>query len=384
MQYRKYGKLGFDVSLLGMGCMRLPRIDHPDGSVTVDREAAYEIIRYAADNGINYFDTAFSYHNGDSEAVLGEALEGERRKRVKVVTKQPLFVMHTQADIRKNLEATLKKLRTDFIDIYLIHCITPETWGKIQERDIIGEFEKFKQEGLIGAIGFSYHGTFPTFKEVVSAYPWAMVQIQQNLLDTDKEATEEGIRVVGEKGCALVIMEPLMGGGLAQAPRRVQEIYDAHPVKRSPIDWAFRHLIDYPQVSTILSGMSSLEQLKENIALFSAPDALPGCLSAADRYMLGRVKAAYESVVTIPCTGCEYCLPCPQGVAIPEVFSEYNAGMKFENFDNARRNYMLFDRRNAKASKCVGCGACEPKCPQNIPIIEQLKMAHAALDGWKE
>ena len=160
MQYRPYGKQGFDVSLLGMGCMRLPRRTNPDGSVEVDREKAYEIIRYAADHGINYFDTAFTYHNQTSESVVGEALEG-RRDKVKIVTKQPLSVMKTQADIRKNLESTLKKLRTDHIDVYLIHNIQAPLWEEIKRRDVIGEYEKFRQEGLIGAIAFSYHGAYP-------------------------------------------------------------------------------------------------------------------------------------------------------------------------------------------------------------------------------
>ncbi len=383
MQYRPYGKAGFDVSLLGMGCMRLPRKTNPDGSVEVDREKAYEIIRYAADHGINYFDTALTYHNYTSEEVLGEALEGIR-DQVKVVTKQPFSAMTTQGEIRRNLENTLKKLRTDYLDVYLIHNIQAPQWEEIKSRDIIGEYEKFRQEGLIRNIAFSYHGGFETFREILEYYPWAMCQVQHNLLDTDKEVTLEGMRLAGQQGTALVIMEPLRGGGLASSPSYVQAIYDQHPVKRSPAEWAFRFLADYPQVSCILSGMTTMEQLKDNIRIFSAEDMVPGCLSQEDHELLRRVKAAYESRVTVPCTGCEYCLPCPKGVDIPGIFQKYNDGMRFENFDNPSRAYMLTRRAGKDAAHCVACGACEKKCPQHIPVIQALRTARERLDGWRE
>lgn len=384
MQYRDYGREGYQVSTFGMGCMRLPRRERPDGTVEVDREKAYELLRYAADHGVNYFDTAFGYHGGDSERVVGEALEGERRKRVHIATKQPFAQMKDASTIRRNLENTLKKLRTDYLDVYLIHNIQAPDWPEIQRRDILNEYEKFKQEGLIRAIGFSYHGGLDTFRQVLSYYPWAMCQVQQNLLDSAKEVTEEGVRLAGEKGCALVIMEPLRGGGLASAPSQVQAVYDGYPVRRSAAEWAFRYMIDQPQVSCILSGVTTLDQLKDNLRIFSAPDAVPGCLSEQDRRLLQRAKAAYESRVTIPCTGCEYCLPCPQGVAIPAVFQRYNAGEMFQDYNNPRRSYLFLKRAGKDASRCVACGACQQKCPQHIPIIESLKTAHAKLDGWRE
>lgn len=384
MQMRPYGRQGFDVSTFGMGCMRLPRLTHEDGTVEVDREKAYEMIRYAAEHGVNYFDTAMTYHGGDSEAVLGEALEGGLRQKVKIATKQPFREMKTQDTIRKNLENTLKKLRTDHIDVYLIHNIQAADWENIKQRKILEEYEKFRQEGLIGAIAFSYHGELDTFRQVLAYYPWAMCQVQQNLLDCDKEVTEEAMTLAGEKGCALVIMEPLRGGGLASAPKDVQAIYDAYPEKRSAAEWAFRFLYNYPQVSCILSGVSTMEQLQDNLRIFSAADALPNVLTPADRDMLMRAKAAYESRVTIPCTGCEYCVPCPKGVDIPGIFSTYNAGMMFEAFDQPRRQYMFRARSGRDASQCVACGACEQKCPQHIPIIERLQTAHEALKGWNE
>jgi predicted aldo/keto reductase-like oxidoreductase len=385
MQKRPYGNLGYEVSALGMGCMRLPRVAREDGKVSVDLEAAFELIRYAADNGITYFDTAFTYHAMQSEAVLGEALEGGRRDKVKIATKQPFGVMKTQADIRKNLESALKKLRTDHIDVYLIHNIQEATWPQIKAREVIAEYQKFRDEGLIGAIGFSYHGEYPTFAEILNHFDWDMCQIQQNVLDVDHEATSKAMEDAGKKGTALVIMEPLRGGGLASPPpQNVRALYDEFDKDRAPAEWAFRHLLDSPAVSTILSGMTTMEQLKENIAIFSKPDAVAGCLSAQEKDILARAKAAYEAHVNVPCTACEYCMPCPSGVNIPGVFARYNEGMMFGNFDQPRRSYMFMERSGSSAAACVECGACEAQCPQHIAIIEQLKTAREKLEGWKE
>ena len=364
--------------------MRLPRIYDGSTVAQVDREKAYELIRYAADHGVNYFDTAFTYHHKTSEEVLGEALEGERRKRVKVVTKLPLHFMPTNGDIRRNLEFTLKKLRTDYLDMYLVHNIQPAHWPEIHGRGIYDEYVKLREEGLIRAIGFSYHGGPETFAQVLDAYPWDMCQVQQNLLDVHNEATENAIFLAGQKGTALVIMEPLRGGGLVTPPSSVQAIYDAYPISRKPVDWAFRHLMNYPEVSTILSGMTTMEQLKENIALFSAEDALPHCLSEADQEMLVRVRHAYEALASIPCTGCEYCLPCPQNVQIPTIFHRFNEGIMMENFAQPKRAYMLLGAAKKTAEHCVACGACEALCPQHIEIIESLQAAHAKLSGWVE
>jgi predicted aldo/keto reductase-like oxidoreductase len=394
MQYRNYGKLGYQVSALGLGCMRLPRI-YREGSNTaeVDREKAYEIIRYAADHGINYFDTAYGYHNRTSEEVLGEALEGGRREKVKIVTKQPFPVMtdlksgggktiHENA--RRNLENTLKKLRTSYLDVYLIHNIQTSTWEDTKKNKIIEEYEKFRAEGLIRAIGFSYHGKLPGFKEVLEFYDWGMCQIQQNLLDVNNEATAEGVRLAGKKGCALVVMEPLRGGGLASPPPAVKALFNEHPVKRSAVEWAFRHILNYPEVSTVLSGLTTMEQLKEDIEIFSKPDAVPNCLSGEEKEIINRVRAKYESMVSIPCTACEYCLPCPKGVNIPGVFSKFNEGAMFGSYSQPQRSYLFQTRSGQDASLCAACGACEKKCPQHIGIIKELKTAHEALKGWVE
>ena len=393
MQYRNFGKLGYKVSSLSMGIMRMPMIIRDNDDIIVDREKSFEMIRYAADHGINYFDTAYSYHRKTSEEILGEALDGGRREKVIIATKQ---LFNTMADLktgggknilentRRNLENTLKKLRTSFIDIYLVHNVNAAEWEDIKKNKIIEEYEKFRAEGLFKAIGFSFHGGYPLFKEVMDFFDWDMCQMQQNLIDVDKEATEEGIRLAGKKNCGLVIMEPLRGGGLVVPPKRIKALYDEFPEKRSAVEWVFRHLLDYPEVSTVLSGMSTLEQIKENIEIFSKEDTGPGCVSAKERDILNRAKTAYESIKSIPCTSCEYCLPCPSGVNIPGVFTRYNDAVMFEKFDQPKRSYMFLGRQKKDATLCTACGECEKKCPQNVEIIKQLKFAHEELKGWRE
>jgi predicted aldo/keto reductase-like oxidoreductase len=378
MQYRTYGKTGWKTSLLGLGCMRFPGVQ--GNADQVDREKAIELIHYAADNGVNYFDSAWAYHGGESESIVGEALEaGGRRERVYIATKQPINVMETRQSIRANLETSLKKLRSSYIDSYLMHSVTESTWGDFLAKGALEEFAAFKAEGLVRAVGFSYHGGFAGFKKTLDAYDWDMCQLQENFMDVEKETTPEGIYEAGRKGCALVIMEPLRGGSLAAPPPQVRALYDARGPKRPPVEWAFRYIANFSEPSVILSGMSTLDQLKENIALFSRPDFGAGHFSKDDNDFLGRVKAAYEAIKTVPCTGCNYCIPCPRGVNIPEVFRKYNDGTMFNSFGGPRWGYGFMKQKGEDAGRCTACGACEKKCPQRIGIREALAAAHKAL-----
>jgi hypothetical protein len=385
MQYRKFGDSDFNASLLGFGVMRLPQLTDADGGSYVDREKAFELLRYAADNGINYFDTALGYHAGTAESILGEALEGGRRAKVRIGTKQSLHAMRTPGDIRRNLENTLAKLRSDYLDYYMIHGIGPgKGWEDIKQRGIIEIYEKFKAEGLIRGVAFSYHGNFTHFKEVMEYYDWDLCTVQQNFMDAGREVTEGVYDYMANHRAALAIMEPLRGGALANAPAKVAEIYDAYPVKRPSAEWAFRYLIDKPRVNVILSGMNTLEQLKENIAIFSQADTGPGCLSTDERTILNQAKEAYESIVTIPCTQCDYCMPCPQNVSIPGILGGYNDGHRYGFFDPPRRGYMFTTRGGRSADKCNNCGECAKKCPQKIDVPALLKTAHETLRGWEE
>jgi len=385
MQYREIGKTGFKASLLGMGCMRLPYIDNSDLTKGVDREQACELIRYAVANGINYFDSALRYHGGESEAILGEALDySGYREKVWITTKHPFWQECAPDQVRRDLESTLKKLRSDYLDAYFMHGVGPAYWENIQKWEIFRLFEKFRDEGLIRHIGFSYHGNQKNFKEVIKRYPWDLCMVMHNLLDVDREATADGIRAAAEKGIAVMVMEPLRGGGLSQAPRPVAALYDSFPVERKPVEWAFRYLADMPEVTTIVSGMSSIEQLKENLVFFSQDDLTPRCLNADERELIVAARNAYNSIVTIPCTACKYCMPCPQKVNISTAFNLYNDGNRFEFFNQVRRSYMFTRRGGQGAENCIACGECVPKCPQGIDIPAQLKIAHDALKGWEE
>jgi len=384
MKYRTFGKQGYEVSLLGMGVMRLPKLTAAGGGFYVNREEAYELLRYAADHGVNYFDTAFTYHAMTSEEVLGEALEGGRRKKVKLATKLPVSEMKEPDNIRRCLEGTLRKLRTDYLDVYMIHGIGPGSWDTVKERKVIETYEKLRAEGMIKTIGFSYHGNYDNFKEVISAYDWGMCLVQQNMIDFDREVTDRVYELMAGRGTALAVMEPLRGGGLAGAPEQVRKVYEDSGKTWSPSEWAFRYLIDRPEVSVIVSGMSTLEQLKENIAVFSKDDAAPGRLTPLDKETIAKARDAYNSVVNIPCTACDYCMPCSSGVNIPGIFSFYNDAYRFEYFDTRRRSYMFTARGGADFSRCTDCGECEPKCPQKIGIRERLSVAHDALKGWTE
>ena len=382
MQYRQLGNTGHKVSLLGMGCMRLPFING-DGNNGVDVPAAIEQLQYAADNGINYFDTAFGYHGGQSEAILGEALES-RRNKVLYITKQPSWEMHDIDTLHRNFENTLKKLRTDYIDAYLMHRVMPTSWSDIKERKLMDEFQKLKEQGLIRHVGCSYHGNYDHFKQVVEEYPWELILVQHNMLDINREVTRDGIEFAAKKGIGLSIMEPLRGGGLAHAPEIVQNVYNKSDKKRTPAEWALRYLADIPQISAIVSGMTTMEQLKQNIELFSQPDMTANHMSEAEKQTIVDARKAYESIVTIPCTACDYCVPCPQGVQIPNIFRLYNDAHRFGHKDQPRRGYMFATRANGDATKCNKCGACLKRCPQGVKILQELETSHEFLKGWSE
>ena len=374
MLYRPFGKTGRMVSAFGMGCMRLPQITAAGGKSEVDFDEAIKMIRYAVDHGVNYFDSAFTYHGGTSEVALGQALAGGYRDKVMIATKQPIRIIENESDFRRNLETTLKRLGTDHLDVYLMHHLSNELWDKAKRMHMPEWYQKFKDEGLIKSIGFSFHGSYDVFTDILNYGDFDMCQIQQNLLDIDKQATEKAVYYASGLGKAVVIMEPLRGGGLVKAPPEVEAVYNSFPVKRRPVEWAFRHLYNYEGISCILSGVTTMEQLTDNIKIFE--EAAPNCMSDAEKELIVKARDAYRARADIPCTGCSYCTPCPKGVVIPRLFDFYNSSIMMET-DGPKRTYKNLMKNGESAASCVECGLCEKKCPQELEIRNLLKKVHS-------
>ena len=367
MLYRTMPQTGDLVSILGFGCMRLPL--GPEGKIDEDRATA--LVRSAIERGVNYVDTAYPYHGGEGEPVVGRILRDGFRERVHLATKLPTWLVESPEDFDRYLEEQLERLRTDHFDYYLLHSVNAERWGRMRKHGFDKFLDRALSDGRIRRAGFSFHDQLPLFKEMVDAYPWHFCQIQYNYLDSDYQAGAAGLKYASERGLGVVIMEPLRGGSLVRnVPPAVMEIWNQSPKSYSPAAWALRWLWDQPEVSMVLSGMTTESDLEDNLS--AAEGAEPGCLDGKEKDMVGRVKAEYLSRMKVGCTGCQYCLPCPAGVNIPECFNRYNIAFMFDDVKHARETYSIFVRKNTEASLCVKCGACEEKCPQGLPIRKLL------------
>ena len=367
MLYRTMPRTGDRVSILGFGCMRLPLDD--EGGIDEPRAAA--MLRSAVDRGVNYIDTAWSYHNGDSEPVVGRALEGGWRDKVLLATKLPSWLVEKPSDMDYFLDEQLKRLRTDHIDYYLVHSLNADRWANVKRNDYGRFLERALADGRITRAGFSFHDGLPLFREIVDDWPWHFCQIQYNFLDTNYQAGTEGLKYAAERGLGVIVMEPLRGGNLAQnVPDAMMSIWEESPRKLSPAGWALRWVWNHPEVGVVLSGMTTESDLEDNMA--TAELGEPSSLTAEELDMIGRVAKEYRSRMKVGCTACQYCMPCPAGVNIPECFNRYNMAFMFDDVERARATYPVFVKRDARASVCVKCGVCEEKCPQNLPIREHL------------
>jgi len=399
MKYRKMGSLGWDVSVLGFGAMRFPMIDQ----TTVNEEDAIKMVRYAIDNGVNYIDTAYPYHNGESEVIVGKALQNGYRERVHLTTKLPIWLVKKREDFDKFLNEQIERLQTK-PDIYLFHGLTKNRLEKIKNFNLIEKMEEAREKGLFKYIGFSFHDNFEVFKEILDYYNWDCCQIQYNYLDVDYQAGTKGVKYAGSKKIALIIMEPIRGGKLAIPEKKlgkkpdIKDILYKSKIKRSMAEWALTFVWNHPEVSVVLSGMSNMEQVKENIE--SANFSVINSLTEEELQTISELRNAYDKYDLVPCTSCRYCLPCPNGVSIPWVFrflndlgywgEERKARISFFYDKMAKTQEALEeglsqgDEVDGAAILCIQCGECLDKCPQQIDIPDIMQKANAIFEEGKK
>jgi hypothetical protein len=372
MQYRSFGRLDWKASALGFGCMRFPTSDGNRLSGDIDEAESLRMVRHAIDYGVNYLDTAYVYHDGQSELLLATALKDGYREKVRLATKLPVWMVESAADFDRLLNEQLQRLQTDHIDFYLLHALSRTRWREIVlKHDLLTRAAAALADGRIGHLGFSFHDEYEAFEEIVKGSDlWSFCQIQYNYMDTENQAGTRGLKLAAEKGLAVVVMEPLMGGRLADPPKDVQEVMESFPVRRSPVDWALQWLWDQPEVSVVLSGMSNLTQVEENLS--SADRSFDGSFSPAEQALIAEVKEKYSKRIAIPCSKCNYCMPCPNGLHIPANFEFYNYAHLYDNVADAKFRYGLFLKEEQRASACIACGLCEEMCPQGIAISEQM------------
>ncbi|WP_029320649.1 aldo/keto reductase [Butyrivibrio sp. AE3004] len=374
MKYRK-NRQGGDISILGYGCMRFTK-----SGTGIDMEKAEKEIMKAYELGVNYYDTAYIYPG--SEVAIGEIFEKNHiREKIQIATKLPQYLITNRAAIDKYFNEQLSRLRTDYIDYYLMHMLSDiEAWEKLKKLGIEDWIKEKKASGEIKHIGFSFHGNSKMFIEILNAYDWDFCQIQYNYLDEVSQAGREGLEAAGEKGVPVIIMEPLRGGKLVdQLPERAKKLIAADEKHRTAPELAFRWLWDQPQVTCVLSGMNSVQMIEENCRVASEVEV--GEFTDKDFELIKNITDSINEHLKVGCTGCGYCMPCPRGVDIPSTFRCYNA-MYMDDKSSGRWEYMRIVgmRKNpGLPSQCVACGKCESHCPQHIHIIEELKNADKAL-----
>ena len=374
MQYRQFGKLGIEVSALGFGCMRLPTLGSRD---QIDEPEATRMVHHAIDHGVNYLDSAYGYHGGNSERFLGRALKGGYREKVLLATKLPCGEVTERGDFDRLLNEQLAKLQTDYLDFYLIHGLRRARWDLVQGLGITSWADKALAEGRIRHFGFSFHDTTEVLREIIDDYDgWSMCQIQYNYMNENYQAGTEGMKYAASKGMGVVVMEPLLGGKLVEPPQQVQVVWDGVESERTPVEWALQWVWNQPEVSVVLSGMSTMQQVEENLA--SAGRSGIGLLAPEEVEVVGQARDAYEGLCPAPCTSCRYCMPCPNGVNIPGNFVLLNNGVVYDRLDDARRRYLRLDE-GERASACIACRDCEEVCPQNIVVSEWMPYMHQVL-----
>lgn len=378
MQYRK-NRSGEEISLLGYGCMRFTKKGNG-----IDIDKAEREVRAALHGGVNYFDTAYVYSG--SEAALGEIFERiGGREKINIATKLPHYLIKSMDGVEKMFEEQLRRLKTDYIDYYLMHMLTDtETWERLKSLGMEQWIEEKKKAGKIRQIGFSYHGHTDMFCKLIDAYDWDFTQIQYNYMDEHSQAGRRGLSYAAEKGIPVIIMEGLRGGKLVDLlPESAKKLIRERGKGRTPAEWAFRWLYNQPEITCVLSGMNTLEMVEENLRI--AGEAKAGEFSEEDFSLIEAVKEEIAKTVKVGCTGCGYCMPCPKGVDIPETFRCYN-NYYAEGKRSAKWEYIqctVFRKQHSNASNCIKCGKCETHCPQHIEIRKELNEAVSKLEDLK-
>jgi len=370
MLYRELGSTGEKISILGLGCMRLPVLNGKYDAV--DTNNAISLIRKAIDSGVNYLDTAYPYHNGQSETVIAEALKDGYREKVFIADKLPSWLIQKRTDMDHYLNEQLERLQTEQIDFYLLHSVREDYWTNLESLGVLEFLDDAINEGRIKYTGFSFHGELELFFDVIDSYKWDICQVQYNIVDENYQAGKGGIRYASSQGVGVVIMEPLRGGTLVKnVPSEIQEIWDETMIKRSPVEWALKYLWDQEEIDVVLSGMSTYEDLEENLKI--AGHGLSNSLMLKEKEIIREVRAAYRERKQVDCTQCGYCMPCKYGVDIPGNFQQLNHAHMFQDVENSRMNYYMLLKEGERASSCIECGECENLCPQMVPIQSTLK-----------
>lgn len=374
MLYRAMGNTGVEVSQLGFGCMRLPTIDGV--AQNIDYDAATEMLHHAIDAGVNYVDTAWFYHAeqfgqpGASEPFVGEALTGGWRDRVHLATKLPQQLIKSADEMESYLERQLERLRTDHVDFYLVHGVNGESWDKMRDLGVLDFLDRVRADGRVRFPAFSFHGQSEDFSRIVDAYDWAFAQIQYNYMDIEYQAGRAGLRYAAERGLGVVVMEPIKGGKLAAPPAEATALFDEAGTGRSAAEWALRYVWNEPGVSLALSGMSTMDQLVENLRV--AGDAEANSLAGTELELFDRARATIRARVKADCTSCKYCQPCPMGVEIPNVLRALNNAAMWDDANQWLAGYTYVQ---GGASLCSECGQCEEICPQGLPIRDLMREA---------
>lgn len=371
MEKRKMDKLGVETSLLGFGCMRFPttaegRIDEPEAERMLDKAIA---------SGVNYIDTAYPYHDGKSEPFVGRVLQKYPRDSYYLATKLPVWKVQSLKDVDTIFAEQLSRLQTDHIDFYLMHAMDKERWDAMLKLDVVKRLEELKEEGKIRFLGFSFHDSYEVFEEILNYRDWDFCQIQLNYMDAQEQAGLKGYELTVKKQVPLVIMEPIKGGSLAAFAADITAKFRAHDKDASTASFALRWVGSLPNVKVILSGMSTMEQVEDNLKTFAQFKPL----SQAEAATVDEVVSILNSRVQNGCTGCRYCMPCPFGVNIPGTFRIWNTYHMYQNYNIVRRSWEGMDEK-ALPKNCVRCGKCEQACPQRLHIRDDLARAQADLD----